>query len=339
MGFVRYIIRRIILLVIVMLGVSLFTFIISHSVPGDPLVAHLGQQAMSDPEIVETYKVKWGLDKPLPVQYFDYVKNMLHGDMGISIASKRPVIDDLARYFPATFELATMATIMAAVIGLFLGVISARKYNKIPDHLARAISIIGISMPAFWLSLLLLNLLYLKAGIFPGSGKLSLNFSSVDVKTGFLIIDSITQGNRKMLFDALHHMILPAFVLAASTMGIITRTVRSSMLDVMGQDYLRTARAKGLSESVVINKHALRNALIPTITMFGLSYGNLLGGTVVVETIFSYPGLGWYAYNSAISLDFPAIMGVTFVVAFITALMNLLVDITYSLIDPRIRNN
>jgi peptide/nickel transport system permease protein len=339
MGFAKYIIRRLILLLVVLFGVSLFTFIISHSVPGDPLVAHLGQQAMSDPVIVQAYMEKWGLDKPLPEQFFDYMRNMLQGDMGVSIASKRPVVEDLGRYFPATFELATMATILAVAIGLILGVTSARKYNQLSDHIGRAISIVGISMPAFWLSLLLLNLFYLKIGIFPGSGRLSLNYSSSDIQTGFLIFDSIVKGDWRMLFDALHHMILPAIVLAASTMGIITRTVRSSMLDVMGQDYLRTARAKGLPENVVINKHGLRNALIPTVTMFGLSYSSLLGGTVVVETIFSYPGLGWYAYNSAVSLDFPAIMGVTVVVAFITAVMNLLVDITYGLIDPRIRSH
>ena len=339
MFFIKFLIKRVLLLLLVVAGVSVFTFIISHSVPGDPLVAHLGQSALNNPEIVRTYTEKWGLDKPLAEQYLLYMKNLLKGDFGVSISSKRPVVEDLAKYFPATFELATMATIIAIGFGLLLGIRSATHYNKLSDHLGRAVSIVGISIPVFWLALLCMNLFYLRLGVMPSSGRLSLSYAGRRVPTGFLIIDSLSTGDLAMLRDALWHMILPACVLAAATMGIITRTVRSSMLDVLGQDYLRTARAKGLEDRVVISRHALRNALIPTVTMFGLSYGSLLGGTVLVETVFDYPGLGWYAYNSAVSLDFPAIMGVTIVIACITAVMSLFVDVTYSIIDPRLRHS
>jgi peptide/nickel transport system permease protein len=337
MGLLKYIGRRLLLMVIVLFGVSIITFAITRFVPGDPLVANLGQSAMNNPEIIAAYEAKWGLDKPIPVQYIDYMKNLLHGDMGTSIRTKHPVMTDLAQYFPATVELATLATLISIVCGLVFGVVSAAKKGKLPDQIFRAISLIGISVPAFWLALLCMYFFYLKLGIAPGSGRLGINYTGVELNTGLLIVDSIMKGDMAMLKDALAHMIMPGIVLAASTMGIITRTVRSSMLDVMGQDYLRTARAKGLSEFRVIKGHALKNALIPSVTMFGLSYGSLLGGTVLVETIFDYPGLGWYAYRSAVTLDFPAIMGVTLVIAMINTIMNLIVDVVYAMVDPRIR--
>ncbi len=337
MGLFQYTVRRILFLIMVLIGVTIAAFIISNTVPGDPLVANLGQTAMSDPEIVERYERRWGLDRSLPEQYLIYMSNLLQGDMGTSIRSQRPVIDDLKQYFPATFELATLATLLSIIFGLIFGIISAVKRNKLIDHFVRAISVTGISMPAFWLALMSLYLFYFLLDIAPGSGRLSADFSGFSLQTGFLIIDSISAGRFDILKNALYHMILPALVLAGATMGIITRTVRSSLLDVMSQDYLRTARAKGLNETVVIMKHALLNALIPTLTIFGLSYGNLLGGTVLVESIFDYPGLGWYAYISATTLDFPAIMGATILIALVYSVMNLLVDVTYGIIDPRVR--
>lgn len=337
MNMLKFIARRLMLMVIVLLGVSVITFCVSHFVPGNPLVAHLGQSAMSDPEIVAAYEEKWGLNDPLPVQYFNYIKNLLHGDLGTSIRTKQPVLSDLAQYIPATFEMATLATIISIVFGLIFGLLSAARHNKLSDHTLRVFSLMGISVPAFWLSILCLYVFYLKLGVVPGSGRVGADWLGATFPTGFLIFDAITCGEPDLLKDALSHLILPSFVLAAATMGILTRTVRSSMLEVMQQDYLRTAKAKGLSEGYILRHHVLKNGLIPSVTMFGLSYGSLLGGTVLVETIFSYPGIGLYAYKAATTLDFPAIMGTTLFIAAVNVLMNFFVDIIYALIDPRIR--
>ncbi len=337
MNMLKYIARRLVLMLVVMFGISIITFCISHLVPGDPLAANLGQSAMSDPEIVAAYEAKWGLDQPLHIQYINYMKNLFHGDMGTSIRTKQPVLSDLAQYIPATFEMATLATVISIVFGLLFGLISAARHNKLSDHTLRVFSLMGISLPAFWLSILCLYVFYLKLGVVPGSGRVSSEWLGAKFPTGFLLLDSIMYGEPTLFWDALSHLILPAFVLAAATMGILTRTVRSSMLEVMQQDYLRTAKAKGLSEGRILRCHVLKNGLIPSVTMFGLSYGSLLGGTVLVETIFSYPGIGLYAYKAASTLDFPAIMGTTLFIAAVNVIMNFIVDIVYALIDPRIR--
>ena len=337
MNMLKYIARRLVLMLVVMFGISIITFCISHLVPGDPLAANLGQSAMSDPEIVAAYEAIWGLDQPLHIQYINYMKNLFHGDMGTSIRTKQPVLSDLAQYIPATFEMATLATVISIVFGLLFGLVSAARHNKLSDHTLRVFSLMGISLPAFWLSILCLYVFYLKLGVVPGSGRVSSEWLGAKFPTGFLLLDSIMYGEPTLFWDALSHLILPAFVLAAATMGILTRTVRSSMLEVMQQDYLRTAKAKGLSEGRILRCHVLKNGLIPSVTMFGLSYGSLLGGTVLVETIFSYPGIGLYAYKAASTLDFPAIMGTTLFIAAVNVIMNFIVDIVYALIDPRIR--
>lgn len=337
MNMLKFTLRRLLLMIVVMFGVTLITFYISHLVPGDPIAANLGQNAMSDPKIVAAYRAKWGLDKPLYVQFFTYIINLFKGDMGTSIRTKQPVLQDLITYIPASFEMATLATLISIVFGMLFGVISAMRRNKLPDHVLRVISLMGISIPSFWLSVICLYLFYLKWHILPGSGRVGKEWLGVTFPTGFLLFDAITHNTPSLFWDALKHMIMPAFVLAAATMGILTRTVRSSMLEVMNQDYLRTAKAKGLSEKQVMTKHVLKNGMIPSVTMFGLSYGNLLGGTVLVETLFSYQGLGYYAYQAAITLDFPAIMGTTLLIAFINVIMNFIVDLVYALIDPRIR--
>lgn len=337
MNMFKYIVRRLLLMIIVLIGISTITFCVSHLVPGDPLVTNLGQSAMSDPEIVAAYREKWGLDQPLIVQYCDYMLNLLHGDMGTSIRTKQAVTADLAQYFPATFEMATLATLISILFGLIFGLISAANHNKFSDQLLRVVSLMGISVPAFWLSILCLYVFYLKLGIVPGSGRVGNEWVGASFPTGFLLFDAITHGEPSLFWDALKHLIMPSLVLAASTTGILTRTVRSSMLEAMQQDYLRTARAKGLTKRYVLVHHVMKNGLIPSVTMFGLSYGSLLGGTVLVETIFAYPGIGLYAYKAATTLDFPAIMGTTIVVAAINVVMNFIVDIVYALIDPRIR--
>lgn len=336
MSFFKYILRRLVLMIIVIFGITVITFIISHLVPGDPLAANLGQSAMSDPEIVAAYEAKWGLDKPIYLQFIDYLSGLVHGDMGTSIRTGQPVLKDLIKYIPATFEMATLTIILCILLSLTFGILSAAHHNKIWDHLFRIISLIGISIPVFWLAILCLYFFYLKLHLLPGSGRVGTEWLGAQFPTGFLLFDAIMAGEPSLFFDALRHMILPSVVLAAATLGILTRTVRSSMLEVMDQDFIRTAKSKGLTSLQVLKGHVLRNGLIPSVTMFGLSYGSLLGGTVLVETIFSYPGIGLYAYKSVTTLDFPAIMGTTLLIAVINVFMNFIVDILYVVIDPRI---
>ena len=333
----RYILRRVFLLVPILFGVTLATFIISHAVPSDPVNAALGHSAVMDEELVAAFRAKWGLDKPLHVQYLTYVGNLLRGDLGQSIATHRAVVDDLRRYLPATVELATAAIILATLVALPLGIISATRRNTWLDQVSRVLSLIGVSAPVFWLALLGLYLFYSRLGWLPGPGRLDIGTEPPIRVTGLYTVDALLMGNVSLFFEAVSHLILPSVVLAAFSMGLITRTTRSAMLDVVGQDYIRTARSKGFHERAITLRHALPNALIPTITVLGLSYGNLLSGAVLTETIFSWPGIGHYAFQSSISLDFPAIMGVTMLFALIFISANLVVDVTYVLVDPRLR--
>ena len=332
-----YILRRLILVPPLLLGVTLVAFVLSHSVPADPVAAHLGQSALLDPQIVAAFKREWGLDRPLHEQYIAYLGNLFQGNLGRSIVSKRPVEEDLAQYLPNTVLLATAAIVFAVVLGVPLGVISAVKRNAPIDHLVRAVALIGVSMPVFWLALVSLFVFYYWLDWLPGPGMLDNKFVAPTSVTGMLPIDALIAGDRPVFWNALHHLVLPALVLSSFSVGLIARVTRSSMLEILGQDYMRTARAKGLVERVVVLRHALRNALIPTITVIGLAYGNQLGGAVLTETIFSWPGIGRYAYQAASSLDFPAIMGVTMLIAAIYIGVNLIVDILYGVLDPRIR--
>src|SRR5688572_25774426 len=332
-----YVLRRLLLVPPLLLGVTLVAFVLSHSVPADPVAAHLGQSALLDPQIVEAFKREWGLDRPLHEQYIAYLDNLRQGKLGRSIVSKRPVEQDLAQYLPNTFLLATAAILVAVVLGVPLGVISAVKRNAPIDHLVRAVSLIGVSMPVFWLALVSLFIFYYRLDWMPGPGMLDNKYIPPPSVTGFLPVDALIAGKSDVFWNALHHLVLPALVLSSFSVGLIARVTRSSMLEILGQDYMRTARAKGLRERVVVLRHALRNALIPTITVIGLAYGNQLGGAVLTETIFSWPGVGRYAYQAASSLDFPAIMGVTMVIAAIYIGVNLIVDILYGVLDPRIR--
>jgi peptide/nickel transport system permease protein len=332
-----YILRRLILVPPLLLGVTLVAFVLSHSVPADPVAAHLGQSAMLDPQIVAAFKREWGLDRPLHEQYIAYLDNLRQGKMGRSIVSKRPVEEDLAQYLPNTVLLATAAILFAIVLGVPLGVISAVKRNALIDHLARAVALIGVSMPVFWLALVSLFIFYYRLDWMPGPGMLDNRFVAPPSVTRFLPIDALLAGDMAVFWNAMHHLVLPSLVLSSFSVGLIARVTRSSMLEILSQDYMRTARAKGLIERGVVLRHALRNALIPTITVIGLAYGNQLGGAVLTETIFSWPGIGRYAYQAASSLDFPAIMGVTMLIAAIYIGVNLIVDILYGVLDPRIR--
>ncbi len=335
----KFIGKRLIYLVVMLFGVATLVFILTKMIPGDPTVANLSQRSLNDPEVVAAYRAKYGLDQPVFVQYILYIKNLLHLDLGTSIRTNKPVLDELARCYPATIELALFAIILAALLGILFGVISAIKRNSILDQVVRALSVTGVSIPSFWFALLVLYFFYYKLHIFPGPGRLSNSFSAPAAVTGMYVIDSLIEGNPAKALDALQHLILPGLVLAAFTMGLITRTTRSNLLDVMSTDYIRTARAKGLSRVGLIVRHALGNALIPVLTVIGLGLGNLLGGMVLVETIFNWPGVGQFAYESVLSVDYPSIIGVALLIALNYMVINTVVDILYGVIDPRVRCN
>jgi len=329
--------RRLLLLGPMLIGITLFSFLLSHAVPADPVSANLGEQAAADPEVVAAFRKAWGLDRPLHEQYLIYVWNLARGDFGISISTKQAVALDLRQRFPATVEVAIVAMIISLVVGVPLGILSAVKRDSVVDQIARVLSLVGVSMPVFWLGLVALLVFYARLGWAPAPGRLSASLSPPTFATGFLLIDSLREGRIDAALDALQHLALPAIVLSSYTLGVITRITRGSLLETLGEDYVRTARAKGLRNLTVIVRHAARNALIPVVTIVGLSFGRLLSGAVVTESVFAWPGLGLYAFRSATSLDFPAIMGVGIVIATIYILVNLVVDIAYGLLDPRIR--
>jgi len=333
-----YVARRIIAMLIVLLGVSIITFSITRVVPSDPARLWVGSRATE--QQIEQARHELGLDRPLYIQYLIYLGDLLHGDLGVSMHSRRPVVEDIRNYFPATFELTNLAMILAVAIGLPLGIISATKKDTGTDHAVRIFSLWGVSMPVFWLGLLLQLLLSSTLHILPTTGRVDpvVNLQSpLRTITGMYTVDSLLTGNLPVFISALQHMIMPAFALSCGCVVMITRITRSSMLEVLRQDYIRTARSNGLAERTVIYKHALKNALIPTVTVAGLTYGFLLGGSVLVESIFDYPGIGLYAVGSTLLIDYPAIMGVTLLLALVYSLVNLAVDMLYAFLDPRIR--
>jgi peptide/nickel transport system permease protein len=332
---ILYVVKRLAATAVMAVAASLIVFMIAHFVPGDPIQAVLGDKAASDPAVVAAYRERWHLGDPVWVQYVTFLQGIARGDLGTSIQTRRPILDDIAQYAPATIELATAAALLAALVGIPLGVIAAVRRDSWIDHLARLISLIGVSIPTFWLAFIVLALFYGGLQIAPAPGRLD----AVDLPplhvTGSYVVDAILAGQWAKLGSILAHMVLPTIVLAASTMALITRTTRASMLETLDQDYIRTARAKGLRERGVIWGHAFRNALLPVVTLGGVAYAQLLSGAVMTETIFSWPGLGRYAFQSAVSLDFPAITAIALVISIVYLLTNLVVDVSYALIDPR----
>ncbi|MBP8974053.1 MAG: ABC transporter permease [Anaerolineae bacterium] len=337
MSLYQFLARRLLLMIPLLIGISLVAFIISNAIPADPTAANLGERAAADPEIVATFREKWGLDEPLHVQYLTYLSNLFKGDMGTSIRSRRPVSEELGRFLPATIELATFGILVSLVMGVLFGIISAVWRNRPIDFIVRILSLIGVSAPVFWLALIGLIVLYLRWDVVPGPGRLDAKLRPPPGVTGLYTVDSLLAGDWRTLRDALEHLILPSLVLGAYSAGLITRITRSSMLEVLSMEYMTTARSKGLREWTVITRHGLRNALMPVVTIIGLSYGNLLSGAVLTETIFAWEGIGRYAYNAARTLDFPVLMGVSMLIAIIFVLMNLIVDILYYWLDPRLR--
>jgi peptide/nickel transport system permease protein len=335
MRILAYILKRLVYLIPVLIGVTLLVFFISHAIPGDPARMMAGQKASR--QAVENLRHSMGLDRPLPEQYVRFLWGLFHGDLGTSIRNQRPVVEDLADFFPATLELTLASMILCIAVGLPLGIISAVRRNRPIDHISRVFSVFGVSMPVFWLGLMLLLLFYRNLGWLPGSGRLDVGINPPIHVTGLYLIDSLLEGSWSKFFNALQHILLPAFCLSYVYLAIITRIVRSSMISVMGQDYITTARANGLAESIVILKHSFKNSLIPTVTITGLSIGELLGGAILTETIFNWPGMGKYVVDSVNFLDFPAIMGFTLVVSFAYVMINLLVDVLYAFLDPQIK--
>ena len=318
-------------------GVTVVTFGLVNVVPGDPVTANLSDQALNDPAAVAAFKAKWGLDQPLYAQYLHYLGNLLHGDLGISQQTGRSVVDDLLQYVPATMELAIPTMVLALLIGTGIGMLAAVRNGRVTDQLIRVGALLGLSTPPFWLSLVVLYVFFYKLGLAPSGGRLSTSFSPPERITGMYTVDAALAGQWDVAWDAAQHLTLPVLVLTCLTVAMLVRFVRSSMLEVLQQDYIRAAYAKGLPTRVVLRRHLLRAGLVPVITVSGLAFASLLSGTVLVENIFGWPGLGQYAYRSATALDLPSILGVSLFVALVYTLVNLTVDLLYGLIDPRIR--
>ncbi|MFZ5942590.1 MAG: ABC transporter permease [Bacillota bacterium] len=330
----NYILKRLLMLIPVLLGVSLLAFSIIHLIPGDPARIILGERA--NEASILALQEKLGLNQPLYIQFWNFLKNVLTGDLGTSIITNEKVSYELLTAFAATMELTIAAMIIAVVVGIAAGTIAAVKQYSIFDNLSMVGALVGVSMPIFWLGLLMIWAFAYKLALFPPSGRLDVALNVPRI-THMLLVDSLLDGNITAFKNTLWHLAMPSLALATIPMAIIARMTRSSMLEVMRQDYIRTARAKGLPEIVVVFKHAIKNAFLPVITVIGLQFGLLLGGAVMTETVFSFPGLGRRLYMAIMARDYPVVQGGILLISFCFVLVNLLVDLTYSLIDPRIK--
>lgn len=321
-------------MILVLFGLSIITFSLSHLIPADPARIIAGPRASK--AAVEKIREDYGLNDPLPVQYVNYVKGVLHLDFGTSFSSRRPVSEDLGRYLPATIELGLYAFLISTIIGVPLGVASAVKRDSWIDHVSRFVSISGLALPVFWLALMAQFFFFGKLGWLPDGQRLPNDIDPPRSITRLYTIDSILTGNWHALRLSAEHLILPVLVLSYGSLAVVTRMVRGGMIEVMNQDYIRTARAKGLAKNDVVRKHALKNALLPTVTSLGLQVGLLFSGAFLVEIVFSWPGVGRYAVNAIQSVDYNATMATTLVIAAIFVFVNMFVDILYLFLDPRI---
>ncbi len=329
----NYLLRRVFNVLFVLFVVSILIFLLIRLAPGDPARVMAGEHA--SPEVLAAMRKEWGLNKPLIEQYFIWLSHALRGDLGRSIQSHESVLRELLLRFPNTFELSLFAIIFALIIGLPAGIVSAVKRYSIFDYTSMVIALFGVSMPVFWLGIMLLMIFGVKLNWLPIGGRLSV-YTSLKPITHFYLIDSLLELNFPAFWDTIKHLILPSIALGTIPMAFIARITRSSMLDVLHQDYIRTARSKGLNESIVIRKHALRNALIPILTAAGTEFALLMGGAILTETVFSWPGIGTYIVQAVNARDYPAVQGSVIFVAFLVAAVNLIVDLTYAYIDPRI---
>ncbi len=319
---------------VVMLAVTI-VFFISRLIPGDPARLIAGQFATE--EQVQQIREEYNLDKPIPVQYLLYLRDTLRGDFGISMHTRRPVMEDIKKFYPATIELAAVSIFLVIVIGVPLGVISAVRKDKLLDHFARFLALGGVAAPVFWVGILLQLFLFYKLGLLPVGGRLSYGIAAPQHLTGLYILDSLLTMNWKAFWDAIHHIILPATLMTISSMSSVLRQTRSEMLNVLKEDYVIFHTAYGLADRMIIYKYALRNALTPTVSVLGLVFGLLLSRAFLVEVVCSWPGIGRYVALAVLSSDFPAIVGATLIIAFSYAMVNLIVDIVYMLLNPKVR--
>lgn len=338
MKLTTFVLRRLVFQVFVLLGLSVLTYGLLFLLPGDPAAALLTMQGVTpDQQTIEQFRKTWGLDRPIYEQYLTYLGNVVRGNLGNSMVTKRPILDSLLDYFPATIELSFMAILVAVLVGIPVGIASAVKRNGPVDQIVRVFSLFGISMPIFWLAILALVVFYLNLGWVPSSQRISISQAAPPSLTHLYLVDYLLAGNFGGFLDAVQHLILPAALLGYSIVGLIARITRANMLDVLSQDFIRSARAKGLTERLVLYRHALKNAMIPTLTALGLSFSALLSGAVLTETIFAWPGLGRFAVQSIFFLDRVAVMGVTLLIGVIVSVVNLGVDVLVTFLDPRIK--
>src|SRR5712691_7335000 len=332
----RFALMRIMLVIPTFIGLTMLAFFLIRIIPGDPIETMAGERGI-DPVRHEQLRAEYGFDKPIFVQYGLYVGRLLHGDLGRSIVTREPVVAEFAVLFPATIELAISAMLFALLIGLPAGILAAVYRNSILDHGVMGISLVGYSMPIFWWGLLLILLFSVELDLTPVSGRIAVQYY-IEPVTGFLLIDTLLLGDRGAFGSALSHIVLPAIVLGTVPLAVIARMTRSAMLEVLGEDYIRTARAKGLPAYRVICVHALRNALIPVITVIGLQVGVLFTGAILTETLFSWPGVGKWLIEAINRRDYPVLQGGTLLIGVVVMAVNLLVDLTYGLINPRTRH-
>jgi peptide/nickel transport system permease protein len=328
-----YIVRRTLLLVPTLLGVTIIVFLMLRFTPGDPAELLLGERASQ--EALEQMREYLGLNRPLYIQYGMFLNRLLKGDLGETIWTRQKVWVEVKQRFPATIELSIAAMIISTIFGVAFGVLSATRQYSLLDYLSMLGALTGVSMPVFWLGLMLMLIFSLYLGVLPISGRLSIGID-LHVVTNFFILDALITRNWAALRDALWHLILPAVTLSTIPMAIVARMTRSSMLEVLRQDYIKTARAKGLSERVIIVKHALRNALVPVVTVVGLQFGILMAGAILTETIFAWPGVGKWMYDAVMQRDYMVIQGGTLLIATVFVVVNLVVDVLYAIINPRI---
>ncbi|HUY99528.1 MAG TPA: ABC transporter permease [Thermomicrobiaceae bacterium] len=330
-----YVLRRVLLFIPVLIGLSIVTFVISHIVPGDPVGLAAGPG--STPDQIEALRRQFGMDQPLPIQYLRYMANLLHGDLGASIMSRHTVTGDLRVFFPNTLELVIVSMVIAVCIGIPLGVVSAVWRDRWPDQLSRVFALGSISVPSFWLAIVLQILLAMSLHLLPVGGIYDARATQPVTHTGFLLIDTLIDGDPHAFLVTVEHLILPAVTLALGPIAFIMRILRADVLETLNSDWVKMLRANGVPERVILFKYVLKHSLIATVSVIGFIIGYSLGGSVVIETVFDWPGVGLYAVNSALALDFQPVMGVTLMIGLIFLVVNLLTDLTYGVLDPRIR--
>jgi peptide/nickel transport system permease protein len=331
---VRFAVRRLLLLVPILLGLSILVFLWIRALPGSPAESLLGERAT--PESIARIRAQYGLDKSIVLQYWDYLKTVGRMDLGVSIGSRRPIIDEIGQRFPATIQLAVAAMAFAVCLGIPLGVVAARRKGSLVDQASLVTSLLGISIPIFFLALILKWIFSVTLGWLPTVGQISV-LIDVPHPTNFYALDAIIAGNAGALWDVIKHLILPAVALGSIPLAIVARITRAAVLDVRNEDYVRTARAKGLAPLIVERRHVLRNAMLPVATVIGLQVGLLLSGAILTETVFAYPGIGTWLQRAIVNRDYPVLQGGILFVAVVVVVVNLIVDLSYGLLDPRIR--